>query len=396
MFFVDPDEDVNRLDFLIDGQRVRGPSGGSPVYSSSGHLLFDRPGGVWAMAFDPDSPDGSAEPFLLVPGAGNPSLGAQTLLVERPRQQLYQLVWVDRQGVVRQAIDEPRASVSQPSLSPDASRIALQSTDAGRASILVLEPDKGTRRWLTRLGGEGAFLPFYASPAWSADGSQVFHVGPGSRGGDTEEVVVRRQGLSELDFEVLLEGHEPKPSPDGRHLVFSTGDFVQRDIHYLDLSDPSAEPVIFLSEPGLQGNHELSPDGRHIAYLHSDTGMTGLEVYVSPFPRPDYRVQVSNGGSSWETEIRWNSDGKHLYYVRAADGTLMDVEIDLTGEPKLEPPQELFSDSRAGLDLNRGFDVALGAERFLVIRTVAEPGVDRGGIQLIQNWTRLLPQGPGR
>ena len=397
VFVVDPDEDSSRLDFLVDGQRIRGPAGGSPVYSSAGYLLFHRSSGVWAMPFDPDLPDGSVEPFLLIPGARVPSLGGDgSLLVDRPAQQQYQLVWVDSTGVVRQALDEPRRFATTPSLSPDGSRIAMLSEDAGRASVLVIDPGRGTRRWLARMQSDAANLEFVASPVWSADGTHVFHVGPGPRGADTEEAVIRRQALNEPDFEVLVEGYDPRPSLDGRRLVFTTGDFVQRDIRYLDLDSPAPEAMTYIAEPGFQGQHELSPDGRHIAYLHSDTGMTGLEVYVSPFPQPDYRIQVSSGGCTTETTIRWSADGGHLYYVRASDGSLMDVEVALDGEPQLAPPRALFSDFRAGIDLSAGFDVAADGERFLVFRTITIPGGDRGGIQLIQNWTGLLPSDEGR
>jgi len=231
---------------------------------------------------------------------------------------------------------------------------------------------------------------FVASPVWSADGASLFHVGPGPRGSDTEEAVIRRQRLGESEFEVLVEGYDPKPTPDGKYLVFASGDFAQRDIRYLDLGDPSLEPMTYLAEAGFQGQHQLSPDGRHIAYLHSDTGMTGLEVYVSRFPRPDYRIQVSNGGCAFSTTIRWSADGRHIYYVRASDGVLVDVEVDLEDEPELSPPRELFSESGAGIDLSAGFDLAPEPDRFLVIRTLAVPGGDRGGMLLIQNWTSLL------
>jgi Tol biopolymer transport system component len=295
-------------------------------------------------------------------------------------------VWVDRQGTVREAIDETRAWAIQPSLSPDGSQIALTSTEADRLSILVLEPARGTRRWLARTSAQSSY-----SPAWSADGKRLFSVGPGPTGSDTEDQVISVRGLTESSSETLVRGYAPKESPDGKYLVYSVGDFLERDIHYVDRLESSAEPLVFLEEPGFQGVHEFSPDGRFIAFLHSNTGMTGLEVYLSPFPGGGNRVQVSSGGVTYQTQIRWRSDGKRLYYLRAADGMLMEVEVNLRAELELSPPVELFSDTSVGLDLGGGFDVSPDGERFLVTRATVPSGGDRGGIVLIQNWLALLP-----
>jgi len=303
-------------------------------------------------------------------------------------------VWVDRQGVVREVVDETRPIAVQPRLSPDGSRIALTSTDGDGIAILVLEPARGVRRWLARSSRPGDY--YSNSPAWTADGERLLSVGPGSTGSDTEEAIIRIQTLGEDNFETLVRGSDPEESRDGRYLVYSVGTFVERDILYLDQRDLLPEPRVFLEDPGFQGEHELSPDSRYIAFLHSDTGVTGLEVYLSPFPGGGSRLQVSNGGVTTETQIRWRSDGERLYYLRASDGMLMEVELDLAGEPELSPPKELFTDTAANLDFLRGFDVARDGERFLVVKATVPPGGDRGGIILIQNWLDLLPSRPER
>ena len=341
------------------------------------------------VPFEPADVDPFGEPFLLLPGVGYPSLGRDaTLLVVRPPERVHQLVWVDRQGVVREVVDEARPLAIEPRLSPDGSRIALTSTDGDGSAVLVLEPARGARRWLARSSRPVDFL---TSPAWTADGERLLSVGPGPTGSDTEETIVRIQTLGENNSEILVRGFHPEESRDGRYLVYSAGTFIERDILYLDHRDPLPEPRVFLEEPGIQGGHELSPDGRYIAFLHSDTGMTGLEVYLSPFPGGSSRLQVSNGGVTFETQIRWRSDGKRLYYLRASDGMLMEVEVDLVDELELSPPEELFTDTSAGLDFLGGFDVAPDGERFLVTKATVPPGGDRGGIVLIQNWLDLLP-----
>jgi serine/threonine-protein kinase len=397
LFYVDPDEDAGRFDLLIDGERVRGPAaaGFSPLaYSTDGYLLFEGPerNGVWAVPFEPTNVGPFGEPLLLLPGAGYPSLGrGATLLVVRPPERVHQLVWVDRQGVVREVVDEARPLAIEPRLSPDGSRIALTSTDGDGSSVLVLEPSKGARRWLARSSRP---VNFSNSPAWTADGERLLSVEPGSTGSDTEETIIRIQTLEEDNSETLIRGFDPEESRDGRYLAYSAGTFIERDIFYLDHQDPLPEPRVFLEEPGIQGMHEFSPDSRYIAFLHSDTGMTGLEVYLSPFPGGGSRLQVSSGGVTVATQIRWRSDGERLYYLRASDGMLMEVELDLVAKPELSPPKELFTGAAANLNLMRGFDVARDGERFLVTKATVPPGGDRGGVFLIQNWLDLLPSRP--
>jgi Tol biopolymer transport system component len=393
IFLVDPDADSDRYDVVLDGTRLRGPTGGgfpsTPAYSSEGYFIFPGSTGVWTSPFDlqPGTPPG--EPFLLVPRAGFPSVSrhSETLLVVRPRQVVHQLVWADRQGIVREAIDEPRDRAIAPTLSPDGSRIAALSTEGGRNAILVLDPARGARSWVPH--SESAL-----DVGWAANGNQLLWVGPGPTGFDDIEQVINLQGVGQADSTVLAPGYGPRASRDGAFLVYTVNDFIERDIVFKSPDDPEAEHQVFLADTGFQGGHELSPDGRFIAFLHSDTGMMGLEVFVSPFPQGGERIQVSNGGVDWQTQIRWRGDGRKLYYLRGSDGTLMEVDVDLSQGIRLSPPDELFRDADAGLDLSGGFDVRADGERFLVTRATVPAGGDRGGLLLIQNWMNLLPESP--
>ena len=71
----------------------------------------------------------------------------------------------------------------------------------------------------------------------------------------------------------------------------------------------------------------LSPDGKWLAYVSSETGRP--EVYVRSFPDDDGKWQVSTAGG---TEPRWRGDSKELFYLeRAQLGSLMSVGVSTAG-----------------------------------------------------------------
>ncbi len=84
----------------------------------------------------------------------------------------------------------------------------------------------------------------------------------------------------------------------------------------------------------------FSPDGRWIAYTTNEGGQPN--VYVQPFLRAGGKHQVSRDGGSHPV---WRADGKELFYL-GADGTMMAVPIDATGQFDAGVPQALFPHRR--------------------------------------------------
>jgi eukaryotic-like serine/threonine-protein kinase len=82
---------------------------------------------------------------------------------------------------------------------------------------------------------------------------------------------------------------------------------------------------------------QFSPNGKWVAF--SAFGSYSSEVFVSPFPGPGGRVQVSNGGGA---QARWRRDGKEHYYVDP-DKRLMAISINTTnGKVVAGVPHVLF------------------------------------------------------
>ena len=87
----------------------------------------------------------------------------------------------------------------------------------------------------------------------------------------------------------------------------------------------------------------LSPDGRWLAYVSTDSGR--FEVYVAPFRRTGERLRVSDNGGG---QPRWRGDGKELLYL-STNGAIASVSVRDSGSAlELGAPTTLVpADKRA-------------------------------------------------
>jgi len=129
---------------------------------------------------------------------------------------------------------------------------------------------------------------------------------------------------------------------------------------------------------------QFSPDGAWIAYQSNKTGR--FEIYVQPFPGPggDTRVSIDGG-----TQVRWNPNGKELFYV-AADDRLMAVPIGFGSNGKtVEPgtPLALFATTVGSMAINTNrqqYMVSPGGQSFVMNSVVGEASASP--ITVILNW----------
>ena len=63
-----------------------------------------------------------------------------------------------------------------------------------------------------------------------------------------------------------------------------------------------------MTTPFRELHGEFSPDGRWVAYISNESQRT--EIYISPFPGPGGKQQVSTNGGS---QPRWRVDTKELF-----------------------------------------------------------------------------------
>ena len=132
------------------------------------------------------------------------------------------------------------------------------------------------------------------APAWTADGQYVSY----SSLRDGRWSLWRRRadgvGSEELVADVGRNVNEARWSADGAWLAVAVGGPPSRDIMVMRLgADSALRPLLAESYDELQPS--ISPDGRWLAYVSSETG--AREVFVRPFPEVDQgKWQISQGG----------------------------------------------------------------------------------------------------
>jgi hypothetical protein len=124
----------------------------------------------------------------------------------------------------------------------------------------------------------------------------------------------------------------------------------------------------------------LSPDGRWLAYASNESGRS--EVYVTTFPKPGGKWQVSTNGG---TVPVWGRDGKNLFFL-SPDRKMMAVAVEGVDQFAAEAPKPLF-DTHVAFGNQVRFDVSPDG-RFLVPvqpeQTTATP------MNVVINWTAGL------
>ena len=127
-----------------------------------------------------------------------------------------------------------------------------------------------------------------------------------------------------------------------------------------------------LASKGNQGNGQISPDGKWLAYATDESG--GWNIYATTFPGAAGRWQVSVGGG---TEPRWRDDGKEMFYLDAT-GMLTAVSISAGATFSSGTPQPLFRvrprPPISNTDLF-SYDVSKDGSRFIVNRYVKPSSV---------------------
>src|SRR5262249_2564882 len=130
-------------------------------------------------------------------------------------------------------------------------------------------------------------------PVWSPDGASIafstmrnghFDVAMKAADGSGEETAVV---ASETDKYVM------DWSADGRYLLYAENDpnaGSKADLWYVPVSG-DRKPQRYLRTPIDEQEGRFSPDGRWVAYSADESGK--LDVFVSPFPVPDGKWQVS-------------------------------------------------------------------------------------------------------
>ncbi|MCK5449010.1 MAG: serine/threonine-protein kinase, partial [Gemmatimonadetes bacterium] len=345
--------------------------GGNARYLPSGHLVFARPDGLYAVRFDAAARAAVGSPVRIVQdalvGAGEPSIAhfdvsADGTLVYLAREAAAafeeQLVWVDRGGGI-EALPAPSGyagagsvgsiGIMGPRLSPDGDRVVFWSTDR-TAETGSLGYAGGV--WLYDLT-RGTLSPFTSDSLvnfwsiWTPDGQHVVSTGGGATATGLSVGLFSRP-VDGAGARVQLTSQEgsvwQQPysfTADGALLLFHQSEQgINHDIWVLPQAE-GADPWPFLATQAEEHQPAVSPDGRWLAYVSNVSGRD--EVYLTDFPDGRNRWLVSSGGG---TEPAWAPGGQELFYIRTiateAQVALFAVSVDSPGEMELGRPEELF------------------------------------------------------
>jgi eukaryotic-like serine/threonine-protein kinase len=326
-----------------DGKRnVRVAEHVSNAAFADGKLFYVRDNVLVSQAFDPKTLAVSDKPSVVAPAIRfDASIWRAVFDVSRDGTLLYQSGGADG-GTEVEVLDPnghrladlgARDRYYEVAFSPDGKRIAYNAGDP-QASIWLLELERGSR---TRLTFEDTID---AAPVWSRDGSMIYYASA-SRDAPLFAVYRKRAGGDAPREPVLRMPHDAFPddvSPDGAWLLVSTGPkaTMQSAVLAVSTRDPSKQVLLSPSSPTALDSR-FSPDGRWV--LMTAFSNNRAEVVVIPFPMRAGQWQISAAGGRC---ARWLDGGRRIRYV-AIDGTVIDVEVDGSGESfKVGPSTRRF------------------------------------------------------
>jgi Tol biopolymer transport system component len=344
-------------------------------YVPTGHLIYLRSGSLFMVPFDLKRLAVTGDPIPVLNGVDffGPAgfalydVSPDGTLVYRPldpKELDTELVWVNRKGEAT-PLSNVRRAYGGPRFSPDGRRLAV---GAGYpdSNIWILDLKRGSWDRLISGGING-------NPVWVGGGSLAF---ASNRSGpiNTFWMPADRSSPPEQLTQGVAWSFPYSSSPDGQTLIIEVSSPATGwDISALSLTgDHELRP--FLESPANEIDARFSPDGRWVAYQSDESGRP--EIYVTAFPSPGARAQVSIDGGSAPV---WSRDGREIFF--AGNGKMMAAPVETRPEFRAGLPRPLFDLG----NLDQDYDVAPDGQRFVMIRGRAQ-GATSSTLAVVSGW----------
>ena len=379
------------------GERVQLiPSNYKALFAQdSGRLLFLRDGGLVAQRFNLANLALEGDPVQLGAQVGaRPNsawasfwVSQNGVLVYRTGTELEKtpLSWFGRDGK-RLEIAAPEDIYSSLRIAPDGRQLAVGRRNAnGLDDIWVLQ---FARSLMTRLTFDTSRETW---PVWSPDGRRVAFA---SNRTGTYQVYVKDAsgaGAEQLLTETPYSKLPTDWSPDGRYILYSEENPKTRDDIWavpVFTDDAQRQPVPVLQTPFDDSQPQVSPDGKWIAYVSTESGRS--EIYVQAFPATAGPLT----GGKWQVSAeggvspRWRNDGKEIYFVATDYRRILAAGVHMNGKDlEFDKPVAFIS---AAMPSNNAYsyDVAPGGQRFLVEEITAKQRT--APLTIVLNWDAVL------
>ena len=358
----------------------------SNVQYSGGYLLYLKDANLVAQPFDASGLKLTGNPIPIAEkldywnardAAYFSASSNGVLLYRKSVQTPTQPTWVDRDGREMGKVGDTGIHFD-PRFSLDGSKLAL--ARAGKDSLRF-------DVWITDLQHNASSRATFAdspqvSYAFSPDGNTLaVSANVGGARGELWTQSVSGSGAQETIANTPNWMTLGDWSRDGRYLFGDVQENKTReDIFFVDLKG-DRKLTKFLQGPASEMAPRLSPNGKWLAYKSDESGR--YEVYVTAFPGPGGKWQVSSGGGGGPgSGLSWSSDGKELYFSSA--DKIMAAPIQNTESFQFGTPQPLPMPTA---DLF-GFTTGSTPGRFLVLRRAGPP--EPSPIHVVLNWTETL------
>jgi Tol biopolymer transport system component len=377
---------VGSVDGSVDLDLLTTP--GNAAYAS-GRLLFIREGTLMAQPFDPDRLELSGEAVPVVERVLEVSGAALYVFwVSETGELVYQtgqstnnsqVIWSDRSGAEIGTLGEP---VEQIDISV--------ADDGTRAVTSVSREDGGTDLWLYDTGRNLLSRFSFADGdnflgAWSPDGDRIAF--SSNRESTRYDLYIKEVGGTG-GAELLLASEEStfpySWSPDGELILFT--EFLEGgrgSAIRAVAAEGGGEPLTLVESEYGPRQPTVSPNGRWLAYSANESGQR--QVYVTTFPQPDRRWQVSVDGG---LQPRWTRNGAEIVFLAADRQSLMAAEVSSEGDTFTVGSVRKLFEANLRLDTGRDWDVTADGERFLLNSAPQQGRVS--ALHFVTNWPAIL------